>query len=461
MSSKVWPEPVAVDPEGRALPAPVEAVLSRTPVENPVLLLVAGAEAHASGWAGRMAVRLATDLGTQGRRVVLADLGFDQPALDSQLSLSNDEGMSDVFMFGVSLSQVAKPVPGQRFFFAPTGAFAGDPVDLLTHVRWGRILDGFREAGATLVAYMPITTPGAVHLAERMDTVVGLASNEDLVPMREAGDMSFGAVLRPSISVGPAGTMTTRRPPTVSRARPLHADAPEPLTEPGFVQRDTATKTKRSLAPLIALLALFTIGFALWTFVGERLFGDGPVGEAAQIESSSIVDPTPIERPLAYSVAIESHQTLDAAERRAEALRRDDPSTNFHVAPVPVYGRVWYSVLAGPIPDSASAASLLARLVESGVAEEAEEWAVRPTGWTYQIGEFPIRRDAERRQADLLDRGVPTYIVAVDYTAGPPRYRLYAGAYETLQEAEAMAGLLEDAGVTSHSLRRRTGRTGE
>ena len=61
MSSKVWPEPVAVDPEGRALPAPVEAVLSRTPVDNPVLLLVAGAEAHASGWAGRMAVRLATD----------------------------------------------------------------------------------------------------------------------------------------------------------------------------------------------------------------------------------------------------------------------------------------------------------------------------------------------------------------------------------------------------------------
>ena len=128
---------------------------------------------------------------------------------------------------------------------------------------------------------------------------------------------------------------------------------------------------------------------------------------------------------------------------------------------MPVYGRVWYSVLAGPLADSASAATLLARLVAGGVAEEAEEWAVRPTAWTYQIGEYPIRRDAERRQADLLERGVPSYIVAIDFTAGPPRYRLYAGAYETLQEAEAMAGLLENAGVTGHSLRRRTGRTGE
>ena len=61
----------------------------------------------------------------------------------------------------------------------------------------------------------------------------------------------------------------------------------------------------------------------------------------------------------------------------------------------------------------------------------------------------------------LLDNDVPTYVVAVDYTAGPPRYRLYAGAYETLQEAETMAGLLDNAGVTGHTLRRRTGRTGE
>ena len=459
MSSKVWPEPVAVDPEGRALPAPVEAVLSRTPADNPVLLLVAGAAAHTSGWAGRLAIRLATDLGTQGRRVVLADLGFDQAALDTQLGVSNDEGMSDVFLFGVSLGQVARPVPGQRFFFAPTGAFAGDPVELLTHVRWGRVLEGFRDASATLVAYVPITTPGAVHLAERMDTVIGLASDDDLASMRDAGDMSFGAVLRPASAVGPAGTVVSRRIAPVSRARPL-APATEPITEPGFVQREVQAP-RRSLAPLIALLALFTIGFALWTFVGERLFGGGNVGEAAVAGPSSIVDPTPIERPLGYSVALESHASLEAAERRADALRREDPTTSFYVAPVPVYGRVWYNVFAGPLADSASAARLLARLVDSGVAEEAEEWAVRPTGWTYQVGEFPIRRDAEREQAELFDEGVPTYIVAVDYTAGPPRYRLYAGAYETLQEAEAMAGLLERAGVTGHSLRRRTGRTGE
>ncbi|HEX6587480.1 MAG TPA: SPOR domain-containing protein [Longimicrobiales bacterium] len=433
-------------------------MLSRTPADNPVLLLVAGADAHASGWAARLAVRLATDLGTQGRRVVLADLGFDQPSLDSRMGVSNEEGMADVFMFGVSLAQVARQLPGQRFHFAPTGAFVGDPVEVLTHVRWGRVLDGFREAGATLIAYLPMTTPGAVALAERMDTVVGLASPQDLTAMRDAGDMSFSAVLRPAVAVGPAGSLEARRP-TKARTRPLSAATPEPLTEPTFVQRE-APRKRRTIAPVIALLMLFTIGFALWTFVGERFFGDG-LTEAAQVTNASIVDPTPIERPLGYSVAIESHQTLDAAERRADALEREDPSTNFHVAPVPVYGRIWYSVFAGPLADSASAAQLLRRLVDAGVAEEAEEWAVRPTGWTYQIGEFPLRRAAERRAAELLDAGVPTYIVAVDYTAGPPRYRLYAGAYETLQEAEAMAGLLENAGVTGHSLRRRTGRTGE
>src|SRR5688500_17665170 len=131
MTSKVWPEPVAIDPEGRALPAPVEAVLSRTPADNPVLLLVAGEEAHSSGWGARLAIRLATDLGTQGRRVVLADLGLDKPSLDTRIGVSNEEGMADVFMFGVSLAQVARQLPGQRFHFAPTGAFVGDPVEVL------------------------------------------------------------------------------------------------------------------------------------------------------------------------------------------------------------------------------------------------------------------------------------------------------------------------------------------
>lgn len=458
MSSKVWPEPVAVDPEGRALPAPVEAVLSRTPAENPVLLLLAGPEAHASGWALRLAIRLATDLGTQGRRVVLADLGFDQPALDRQLGLPNEEGMSDVFLFGASLSRVARAVPGQRFYFAPSGAFAGDPADLLTHTRWSRILDGFRDADATLVAYLPLATPGALLLADRIATVIGLGSDDDLEPMREAGDTRFSAVLRPVSAVGPAGSIAARRP--LTRARPLASGPPGPLTEPDFVQRKPA-RVRRSVSPLIPVLLLLLAGFALWAFLGERLVGAGRVGEAAEAAPATILDAQPIERPLGYSVAIESHQTLDAARRRAEALRREDPSTSFHVAPVPVYGRIWYSVLAGPIADSASAAQLLSRLVETGVAQEAEDWAVRPTGWTYQIGEFATRREAELRAAELLNSDVPSYIVAVDFTAGPPRYRLYAGAYETLQEAETMAGLLQNAGVTGHTLRRRTGRTGE
>lgn len=458
MSSKVWPEPVAVDPEGRALPAPVEAVLSRTPAENPVLLLLAGPEAHASGWAARLAIRLATDLGTQGRRVVLADLGFDQPSLDRELDLANEEGMSDVFLFGASLSRVARAVPGQRFFFASTGAFAGDPTELLTHARWSRILDGFRDVNATLVAYLPTTTPGAVQIAERLDTIVGLASDDDLEPMREQGDTRFSAVLRPVSAVGPAGSIAQRRP--LTRARPVLMAPPQELTEPDFIQRE-APRKRRSMSPLVPVLIVLLAVFGLWLLLGERLAGGGSVGEAAEVTPATILDPQPIERPLGYSVAIESHQTLDAARRRAEALRREDPSTGFHVAPVPVYGRIWYSILAGPIPDSASAAQLLQRLVESGVAEEAEEWAVRPTGWTYQLGEFTTRREAELRAAELLESDVPSYIVAVDFTAGPPRYRLYAGAYETLQEAETMAGLLEDAGVTGHTLRRRTGRTGE
>lgn len=458
MSSKVWPEPVAVDPEGRALPAPVEAVLSRTPADNPVMLLLAGPEAHASGWAARMAIRLATDLGTQGRRVVLADLGFDQPFLDRQLGLSSEEGMSDVFLFGASLSRVARQVPGQRFYFATTGAFAGDPAELLAHPRWARILDGFRDAAATLIAYVPVTTSGAARLGDTLDTVIGLASEDDMAILRDDVDAAYGAVLKPAVAVGPAGMVGSRKPAT-TRSRQLLAAPPEPLTEPGFILRGPRPR-ERPVGAAIAVGVVVLLAVGMWALFGDRLFGeDAAAPPAAPV--AGIVEPTAIENVLGYSVAIESHQTLDAAQRRADALGRQDPGTSFHVAPVPVYGRIWYSVLAGPLADSAAAVQLLAHLVDSGIADDEEqEWAIRPTGWTYQIGEFETRRGAEVRAAELLEARVPTYIVAVDYTAGPPRYRLYAGAYESLQEAEAMAGLLEQAGVTGHSLRRRTGRTG-
>ncbi|MEJ2184758.1 MAG: SPOR domain-containing protein, partial [Gemmatimonadota bacterium] len=82
---------------------------------------------------------------------------------------------------------------------------------------------------------------------------------------------------------------------------------------------------------------------------------------------------------------------------------------------------------------------------------------VRPTSLAFRIQDFDTRAAALSRRDQLAAQGVPTYVVEVPYTVGPPHYRIYAGAYEYRSEAQVMAQLLQSAGIDA-PLVPRTGR---
>lgn len=446
MSSKTWPEPVTVDPERTDIPEPLAAVLSRPAEERALLLLVAGDEAHASGWAQVLATTVADRLAEGGGRVVLADLGFHDPRLHRGLGAPDDEGMTDVFLFGASLKRVARSVEGHDFYFAPAGPYVGDVEELLDSDRWDRLRDGFRGADATLVGYLPAATPGAEALLGRVGHAIALGTSDDLDPIRRRGaGAEFHAVLVPP------GAAVASEPASLALGE---------LDAPDFVQRQPPPRSRRSVSPvLVALLVIVGLA-ALWFFFGQRLLEPASGTKSAPEQAAGVVQPRAVETLLPYSVAIESHQTLETALERTEALRRAQPGVEFYAAPVPVYGRVWFRVLAGPLADSASAAALLDQLVQAEVKSRAEDWDVRPTAWAYHLGEYETRSGAMRRVDNAVAVGVPAYVVPVDYTAGAPRYRVYAGAYETIEEAEAMASFLDGAGITGYDLHRRSGRAG-
>jgi hypothetical protein len=143
-------------------------------------------------------------------------------------------------------------------------------------------------------------------------------------------------------------------------------------------------------------------------------------------------------------------------ESREATLRTVVSGVAFYLSPVRLDGTLYYRVLAGPSADSASAARLMARLVAEGQRTEAESWAIRPTEWAYDLGEFDVRPVAEARRAELIRQAIPTYIVEIPYSWGPPRYRLYAGAYEGRGDADALGEILREAGY-SPPLRTRMG----
>jgi hypothetical protein len=63
------------------------------------------------------------------------------------------------------------------------------------------------------------------------------------------------------------------------------------------------------------------------------------------------------------------------------------------------------------------------------------------------MGRYDTREEAVRETTTLKARGIPSYVVEVPYTQGPPRFHVYAGAYSGPTEASVMRNVLRNAGI--------------
>ncbi|MGH7546384.1 MAG: SPOR domain-containing protein, partial [Gemmatimonadota bacterium] len=149
-------------------------------------------------------------------------------------------------------------------------------------------------------------------------------------------------------------------------------------------------------------------------------------------------------RHLPYSVQVESYSAFaDALERQRELGSLD---ALVFIAPAAVDNVVYYHVFAGLQAEPDSAHGLLRRLVQRGVKDSVRVSDVRTLPWAFDAGLFADRERAERRRRELVELGIPGYIVEVPTTAGIG-FRLYVGGYENATEAQVMAATLERNGI--------------
>jgi hypothetical protein len=155
-----------------------------------VVVLLAPPAARRDGWAVRLALDLVGAWGDAGRKVVLADGMLEFPMLHRELGVANAEGISDAALYGASVARVAHPVPGRAFFFVSAGSPSGDPDSVATSPRWARLLEGFKDAGVTLVLFLREGCAAEDGLTVGADDVVVLAGSGDDVPdgARRLGD---------------------------------------------------------------------------------------------------------------------------------------------------------------------------------------------------------------------------------------------------------------------------------
>ncbi len=226
MTLRVWPVAVPLDPDARVLPAPLAASLAGAGTVAPVILLVAGPEAVARGWAPLAAVALAEAWSRDGLRLVLADLSIGTPVLDRLVGEANDEGLADVFFYGASLKRVIRSAATRGFGFIPAGMAPAEPREVLTHAGWRQVVAHFFRDGAALLVYVPSDTPGLDALAARLGAVIALATPWDVETLDTLipGDAAVLAVIEP-----PAEIDTVL--PTEVTPETVTALEPEPLEE--------------------------------------------------------------------------------------------------------------------------------------------------------------------------------------------------------------------------------------
>jgi cell division septation protein DedD len=219
----------------------------------------------------------------------------------------------------------------------------------------------------------------------------------------------------------------------------------------------------------VAVLAFLALVLAAWMgflpgFGGEDVppedASSAVEAEPEAVPPAAVTAPTESSPLMGYSVAMEAHQDPRVANRRVESLSRRIPGVVFASVPVEVNGRVFHRVLAGPALDAADA-SRVSGLVAQASGVDPATWVIRETPWAFSVGEMDDLDAADRRVSTLSELGVPAYILAVDYSDGSTRYRVYAGAYSSQEEASHLSRMLAERGLGAATLSDRTGRLPE
>ncbi|HEX8671014.1 MAG TPA: SPOR domain-containing protein [Longimicrobium sp.] len=505
------PEPTFFDPSFERLPAAASFDASRT---GPVLLLFDRAADR--DWVADAAIAIATGWNATGQRTVLADLGLDDPMLAERIGMSSMEGVVDIFLYGASLARSARPVPGRGFYLISAGTYTPDSTAILRDGRWEKIIAGFRSAGASLLVFVPSDAPGLPSLARwAYDAIMlGEQSHEAELSRDAPGGVTIHAWLTPP-SQGPRADAAPRAaaipvspavaaPPAPQRfaepeaptgirpwlAAPRDAQAHSggeefrtaedtvgapaatlPVPDPDWEEPETKPVKKSRLAPILTLLLLLAVlAGAVYILLQQypQLLGGTPGGaEADPPAKTTAVAPqgavAAAGTALPFTVFVKAYPRYEDARRFASSVAAKFPDARFYVTPEMTRDKLYYKVFSGALADSADAVALRERLMRSGdvdaedVGTSDDLILVRP--YALELGELPTQAAAQARADSLNGRAIPAYAVAVPFSDGTERYKVYGGAFEDSAGAAPMLRMVQQARPTLPArLVARTGR---
>jgi hypothetical protein len=182
-----------LDPTAESLPQEIESALDAADSLPACVVILVDSEIDRD-WGAQASLAVAKKWAASGHRVILADGCLDRPVLHETVGVENGEGVSDMVLYGASAQRIAERVE-DRLMLAPAGTPVVEVAEVLKHVRWDMMINGCREAKATLVFHVSTGTPGSEAMAERADGVLVLA------PASKDIDAILGSASGPLIAV--------------------------------------------------------------------------------------------------------------------------------------------------------------------------------------------------------------------------------------------------------------------
>jgi SPOR domain len=443
-------------------------------------VVVAGFDPVATG---HVAVGLARAQSGQ-RRVAVGDLFAESPPIQELVTTDDPHGIVDSFLYGVSLTKIACPVPDAgQLFVMRSGTEAPQYDEILSNPRWHRLTAGFREVGALLILAVPMSAPQLDKLVAATDGVIyaGLSSLAHIPPARV-----IASVREPRRPSGP--TLTLPVPPstlskistlskvsTLSKISTLWRSTLSRIWTPSRISALSRVLTlprmsKRQVAAFGGIGLTIVAAFVAAWLAYRPLAGSTPisrrepdckalaasgqpcvpragqrtvamtldsVGSASHRDSvksaGTVVSPAPlVANPGDSAAATPFAVQLIAANMQAGAilkLQQDGknlPAATF--SPVIIQGVRWFRVVSGAFATSAGADSLLDRLRQRKLLSAGN---VVRLPFAFRIDSGVPASAVPAMVANYVDHGQPAYALRqADGTAW-----LLIGAYESPEQA--------------------------
>lgn len=372
------------------------------------------------------------------RRSVVGDLVGDLAPLRSLVREEEPHGITDSFLYGVSLNKIGYDVEGApNLYVMPSGTDPLIDAEIMQSQRWTKLATGFAEAGAFLVLVASSEAPGLADLVDQLDGAV-------LVKDAEIHNAPSALIL--ARIAGPTPTLKI----------PLHRISAGAARWPRH----------KWLYPALGALAVLVLGgLGLALILGRA-------GQPARPDNA-VVAARPVARPVppppraapetlyiappanaidslsaaAFSVELLVANTAEGANLFVRKNGAALPAAAVSPVPIGPEQATWYRVTAGAYTRRDQADSLLRALRESRLLTDDSVDHVMQTPLALLVDSVPSQGgigDAIRAAVQkYAARGLPVYTLMQDDGGA----RIYAGAFRTASQSAELTKSLRAAGV--------------